>query len=143
MVVHTKSTKSIKFSEIKRAWHHVDAKGIVLGRVATQIATFLMGKHKTNYIDYLDMGDNVVVTNSLSVVVTGKKAQDKLYSRYSGYPGGLKQKTYTEMQKIKPEEIMRLAVYGMLPKNKLRDRRIARLHIYTADTHPHADKFNK
>lgn len=142
MVVHTKSTKPIKASEIKRNWHLIDVKGKVLGRVATEIATRLIGKHKTNYVDYLDMGDYVVVTHAPDVVVTGKKEEDKLYARYSGYPGGLKKKTYAEIKKTKPEEIIRHAIYGMLPKNKLRDRRIARLYIYKDEKHPHEEKFD-
>lgn len=141
MVVHTKSTKSIKATEIKRNWHEIDVKGKILGRIATQIATLLIGKHKTNYVDYLDMGDNVVVSNAVFIVVTGKKASDKLYAQYSGYPGGLTKKTFKEVQATRPEEIVRLAVHGMLPKNKLRSKRIARLHIYKDENHPYKEKF--
>lgn len=141
MTMHTKATKPITAAKIQRKWHHVDVNSAVLGRVATQIASYLIGKHKSNYVDYLDMGDYVVVTNALTVAVTGKKSEDKLYSRYSGYPDGLKKVTFTQMQAKKPEEIIRLAVYGMLPKNKLRDRRIARLHIYKNEEHPYQDKF--
>lgn len=141
MTMHTKATKPITAAKIQRKWHIVDVNSAILGRVATQIAAYLIGKHKSNYVDYLDMGDYVVVTNALTVAVTGKKSEDKLYSRYSGYPDGLKKVTFTQMQAKKPEEIIRLAVYGMLPKNKLRDRRIARLHIYKNEEHPYADKF--
>lgn len=138
-----KHTKSTKISEIERNWHVYDAKGKVLGRLATDIAHALMGKAKTNFVRNLDCGDHVVVINASDFTVTGKKETEKLYGNYSGYPGGLKQKALWQVRKEKPEEPIRHAVYGMLPKNKLRDRLITRLYIYTTDTHPHQDKFEK
>jgi len=141
-VVHlTTSTKPVREKDIARAWHHIDAKNQVLGRIATKIAEYLIGKHKANYVSHLDMGDNVVVTNILQIVVTGRKEAQKIYSRYSGYPGGLKTITFKELKKTKPTEIVRHAVYGMLPKNKLRDKRIIRLHLYKDENHPFSDKF--
>ncbi len=137
----THSTKSIKESEVKREWHFFDAKGKVLGRLASDIAQALIGKHKVNYISHMDMGDNIVVVNALKVEVTGRKNEDKVYARYSGYPGGLTRVKYKDLQKQKPEEIIRHAVMGMLPKNKLRDRMITRLFVYKDETHPYADKF--
>lgn len=131
----TKSTKPVKEKEIKRDWYLFDAGKHVLGRLATQVATTLVGKHKSDYVNYLDMGDNVVVINAKSVLVTGDKDKTKIYSRYSGYPGGLKKVTLSEVRQRRPGEIIRHAVYGMLPKNKLRDRRIARLHIFSDNKH--------
>lgn len=136
-----KQTKSTKAEEITREWHMFDAKGKVLGRLATEIAHRLMGKAKPNFVRNLDCGDNVVVINANDYVVTGKKMDEKLYGNYSGYPGGLKQKALWQVRNEKPEEPIRHAVYGMLPKNKLRDRLIARLHIYTTENHPFKEKF--
>lgn len=143
MVNLTKSTESIKEKEIRRDWHLIDVKGKVLGRSATKIAALLMGKEKTNYVTYLDMGDNVVVINTSEVKVTGNKGNDKMYSRYSGFPGGLTKKTFNEVLKTTPKELIRHAVSGMLPKNKHRDQRLARLHIYTDGNHPFAERFEK
>lgn len=137
----TQSTKPVRAKDIKRGWHLIDAQGKVLGRMATNISRLLMGKNKTNYVSNFDMGDNVVVINALSVDVTGRKRENKIYSSYSGYPGGLKQVTFKSLQKRKPDEIIRHAVMGMLPKNKLRDRMITRLFIYADDKHPYQDKF--
>lgn len=137
----TKSTKSVSEDAIKREWHLVDVKNKILGRVATTISKYLIGKHKPSYVDYLDSGDYVVVINAEDVEVTGKKSEDKSYSRYSGYPGGLKKVTYATMMNVKPEEIIRHAVHGMLPKNKLRSKRITRLYVYKGASHPHEDKF--
>lgn len=135
------STKPTKAKEIVRTWHLFDMKDKVLGREATHIAHALMGKHKPYFVRHLDCGDHVVVVNAAHVVVTGKKESDKLYTRYSGFPGGLKTKALWQVRKEHPKEIVRRAVYGMLPKNKLRDRLITRLWIYPQSEHPYKDKF--
>ena len=141
MVNVSKSTQSDKESEIKRSWHLIDAKKQIVGRLATEIATILMGKKKTNYVSYLDSGDTVVVVNAAQLVITGSKGENKLYSRYSGYPGGLTKETYNEIMKKDPTKIIRHAVSGMLPKNKHRDQRLARLFVYKDEKHPYAAKF--
>lgn len=141
MVSLTKSTKSTKEKDVKRQWHLFDAKDQILGRLVSKIATILIGKNKINYVSYLDMGDNVVVINAFDIRVTGKKEKNKIYTNYSGYPGGLKISTFSKMKEKKPEEIIRRAVYGMLPKNKLRDRMITRLHIFKNEQHLFQDKF--
>lgn len=141
MVTITKSTKPVRASDIKRNWHLFDAKGKILGRLASQIAQYLIGKDKKNFVPYLDMGDYVVVINAKKVGVTGRKEEEKIYTRYSGYPGGLKKKTLAELREKKPEEIIKRAVSGMLPKNKLRKRRMARLYIFAGEENPYEDKF--
>ena len=139
----TEQTKSVKESEIQRDWHLVDVKGKVLGRVATQIATLLQGKHKVNYVPYLDVGDYVVVINAKHVKVTGKKAKQKVYTRYSGYPGGLKKETFEQLMQRNPAKVIEHAVSGMLPKNKHRKRRLRRLFVFEGEEHPYSDKFEK
>ncbi len=134
-------TASTKADQIQRTWHLVDVGGKVLGRIAGDIAKKLMGKSKPYFVRNLDCGDFVVVTNAKSVVVTGKKEKQKMYGNYSGYPGGLKQKALWQMRAEKPTEIIRSAVFGMLPKNKIRDRLITRLYIYPAAHHPYGSKF--
>jgi len=124
--------------DITRSWHLVDAKGQILGRLSTQIAILLMGKHKPSFAPHLDTGDEVVVVNAAQIVVTGNKAQTKVYNRHSGYPGGFKSTSYAL---AKPEDIIKHAVAGMLPKNKLQDPRLLRLHIYAADAHPYGQHF--
>src|SRR3989344_8562508 len=124
-----KITKPTKTAEIKRDWHLVDVKGKILGREASGIAQILIGKSKPYFAKNLDCGDYVVVLNAASVRVTGKKEEDKVYTRYSGYPGGLRSRTVREMRVIKPEEIVRHAVSGMLPKNKLRASMLKRLYV--------------
>lgn len=136
-----KLTKPTKAGELTHEWHEINVKGKVLGRVATEIAHLLMGKGKPNYTPHLDCGDNVVVVNANEYVVTGNKNKDKLYGNYSGYPGGLKQKALWQVRQEKPTEPVRKAVFGMLPKNKLRDQLITRLYIYTTADHPYKDKF--
>lgn len=143
MVTGTHSTKSIKGSEIKREWTLIDLSGKIVGRIAPVIATLLQGKHKVNYVPYLDMGDNIVAINAKKVIITGRKAQTKEYTRYSGYPGGLKKISYQTMMEKNPTEIIKRAVSGMLPKNKLRDQRLKRLYIYANENHPYKDKFDK
>ncbi len=133
----TKSTKPVKSKEIKRDWHLFDAKDKVLGRFATEIIRYLTGKNKVNYVPYLDMGDFVVVVNAKHIVLTGKKEQTKTYSRYSGYPGGLKTISFAVLKEKNPAEIIKQAVSKMLPKNKLRVKRLTRLFIFAEEKHPY------
>jgi len=133
-------TRSIKKSEIKRNWHLIDAKGQILGRLATKIANLLMGKSKPYFVSHLDCGDYVVVINASQVKVSGRKAQQKKYYRYSGYPGGLKETTFFQQIVKDPRKIIGHAVAGMLPKNKLRDKRLVRLKIFAGEEHPYKDK---
>lgn len=134
-------TRPTKAQDIKHTWYLVDVKGKVLGRVATEIAHKLTGKGKPYFVRHLDCGDHVVVVNAQQVVVTGKKERAKIYTRYSGYPGGLKKKALWQLRRDKPREIIRRAVWGMLPKNKLRDRLITRLFIYPDEEHPYKSHF--
>ncbi|KKU83175.1 50S ribosomal protein L13 [Candidatus Gottesmanbacteria bacterium RIFCSPLOWO2_01_FULL_49_10] len=134
-------TKSTRARDIVRTWHLVDVKDKVLGRVSTEIAQKLMGKYKPSFVRHLDCGDHVVVINARHVAVTGKKEKEKLYSHYSGFPGGLKQKPLWKLRIEKPKEIVRSAVFGMLPKNALRDRLITRLYIYPDEDHPYKNRF--
>lgn len=140
MVQLTQSTKPVKDKDLKRSWHLVDVKGKILGRMVSEIAKLLQGKHKRDYAPYLDSGDYVVVVNVKDVVLTGKKSKAKVYTRYSGYPGGLRKTTFEELLKKNPRQIIRRAVSGMLPKNKLRDKRLARLFIFPDEKHPYAEK---
>ncbi len=127
----------------ERVWHLIDARGKILGRVSVEIAHLLMGKGKPQFIRNLDSGDYVVVTNSKEVKVTGGKEEKKVYSRHSGYPGGFKQETLAELRTRKPDEIIKHAVSGMLPQNKLRDIFLTRLFIFEGKEHDYADKFKK
>lgn len=113
------STNVLSAKDIKRQTHTIDASGKILGRLATEVATFLMGKNKPEFVPYLDTGDFVVVTNASKIKVTGKKAHDKKYVRHSGFPGGLKVETFDKLLVRKPEAIIEHAVRGMLPKNRL------------------------
>lgn len=137
------TTYTTKAKEIKRNWHLIDAKGKVLGRMSTQIAQLLMGKNKPNYAPYLDGGDWVVVINARDIQVTGKKRNQKIYYRHSGYPGGLKALTFTQMMQKDPRRIIFHAVKGMLPKNKLQKERLKRLRIFVNGKHPYEKKFQK
>ena len=129
---------SPKASELQRNWLVVDVDNQVLGRAATQIATLLRGKHKPTYAPHVDNGDYVVVVNADRVRLTGRKADQKLYTRHSGYPGGLKQVPYRVMLQRHPERIIKFAVKGMLPKNRLGRRLLKKLHVYAGPRHPHA-----
>lgn len=133
-------TAPTRVKDIKRQWHIVDVKGKTLGRVASHIATLLIGKSKPYYVPHLDCGDNVVVINASLVEVTGKKASDKSYMRYSGYPSGLKTKTYADVVKTNPNRIIKEAVAGMLPNNKLRSLKLRRLYIFANEQHPYGEK---
>ncbi|GIW63977.1 MAG: 50S ribosomal protein L13 [Patescibacteria group bacterium] len=139
----TETTRSVKLSEVKRDWHLIDLKNKVLGREAGRIAQLLQGKNKVNYVANLDMGDYVVVINAKRLKLTGSKTQKKEYQSYSGYPGGLKVESFKSLINRKPEEVVKRAVSGMLPKNKLRKRRLARLYIFADENHNFGDKFNK
>lgn len=129
------STNVVSAKEIKRNWHQVDAKGKVLGRLATQIATILRGKDKPSFVPYMDLGDFVVVTNAQDVKVTGKKRQQKNYVRHSGYPGGLRVESFEKLIERRPEAVIRHAVSGMLPKNRLGRQMIKKLHVFAGTNH--------
>lgn len=135
-------TQPTKLKDIKREWHIVDVKEKVLGRIATGISQLLMGKNKPYFVPNLDCGDHVVVINAAKIEVTGKKAKQKMYGRYSGYPGGLKLKSFEQVQKEDPERIVFEAVAGMLPQNKLKDSMLKRLYIFTDENHPYKGKFS-
>ena len=130
-------TYSANANDRDRRWYVVDAEGKTLGRLSTQIADVLRGKRKPTYTPHVDTGDFVVVVNAEKVSVTGKKRSTKLYHRHSGYPGGLKTRTFEEMIERKPEDVIRLAVKGMLPRNRLSRRQITKLKIYAGPDHPH------
>jgi large subunit ribosomal protein L13 len=123
--------------DIKKKWHIVDADGKTVGRLATRVAITLMGKDKPHFTPHADSGDFVIVVNAEKVIFTGKKWNQKTYYRHTGYPGALKSIVAENLLKTKPEEIIRKAVWGMLPKNKWQDRLIKRLKIYTGNAHPH------
>jgi len=126
-----------KVDEIDRKWYLVDAGEEVLGRVASRIATVLMGKDKPSYTDFLDTGDFVVVVNADKVRFTGNKLDDKMYYRHSGYPGGFRETTARRMMEKDPEQVFMLAVRGMLPKTKLGKHMLKRLKVYAGTDHPH------
>ena len=130
-------TQVAKKDEVKRDWFVVDADGKVLGRVATTIANILRGKHKPTFSPSVDTGDFVIVLNAEKIELTGKKTADKVYYSHSGFPGGIKSATAGELLAKKPEEVIRKAVKGMLPKNKLARHMLKKLKIYTGGEHPH------
>ena len=130
-------TCATKQKDIERKWHLIDVEGKVLGRVASEIAKLLIGKHKPYYAPYLDCGDNVVVVNAAKVDVTGNKRKTKEYIRHSRYPGGLKKETLEQLLKRRPEEAIRKAVWGMVPKTKLGRRMMKKLYVYPGADHPH------
>lgn len=123
--------------EVERKWHVVDAQGANLGRLATEVALVLRGKRKAQYTPHVDTGDFVVVVNAEKVQVTGRKAEQKLYRRHTGYPGGLKEMTYEEMRRKKPEEIIKKAVKGMMPRTRLGRQQLKKLKVYAGAEHPH------
>jgi large subunit ribosomal protein L13 len=118
-------------------WHVIDANGKVLGRIATDAAKLLQGKHKAIYTPYLDTGDHVVILNVAKVKLTGRKDDQKVYHRHSGYPGGLREDRAKVVRAVKPQRLMEQAVRGMLPKSKLGDAMFRKLKVYAGDTHPH------
>lgn len=131
------NTPAVKAADIKREWHLVDAEGKVLGRLATQIATLLMGKHKPTFSTHIDVGDHVVVVNVEKVALTGNKWDDKMYYHHSQYPGGLKARTAREVRSRTPERLIQQAVRTMMPDNKLRAGRMRRLKLCVGAEHPH------
>lgn len=123
---------------IERKWHVIDANNVVLGKLATQAAHILMGKHKACYAPFLDTGDHVVVINASKVVLTGRKEQDKVYRHFTGYPGGLISKGAPKVRATKPTRMIEDAIFGMLPKTKLGKQMYRKLKVYAGDKHPHA-----
>ena len=130
-------TRSVKKEDLNRQWYVVDAYGEVLGRLCTRIATVLRGKHHPEYTPHVDTGDYVIVVNAGKVRFTGNKENVKIYQNYSGYPGGLKELTASEIRARKPERLIEIAVKGMLPKNKLGNAMIKKLFVYAGPEHLH------
>ena len=132
-----RQTYFAKAGDLKARWHHVDAEGKVLGRMATGIATVLMGKHCPEYTPHVDCGDFVVVTNAAKVVLTGKKAEQKMKLTYSGYPGGLRARSHGEMLRTQPARLVEDAIRRMLPKSRLGRQMLSKLKVYAGSEHPH------
>ncbi|MHB1928793.1 MAG: 50S ribosomal protein L13 [Acidimicrobiales bacterium] len=130
-------TFSPKPADIERAWYEVDAEGAVLGRLASEVARVLRGKHKPIFAPHMDTGDHVIVLNAAKVQMAPGKAETKLAYRHSGYPGGLRSRTYREMLDTRPDEVIRRAVKGMLPKGALGAQMLRKLRVYAGPTHPH------
>lgn len=130
-------TYTPKLDDIDRAWHLVDATDLPLGRLASEIAQILRGKHKPIFAPHIDCGDFVVVVNAEKIAVTSNKSQLKIYYRHSGYPGGIKAETFEALKERRPEAIIERAVKGMLPKNKLGRKIIGKLKVYAGEEHPH------
>jgi large subunit ribosomal protein L13 len=139
----TPKTFSPKVSDLTHDWYVVDAEGKTLGRLAAEIATRLMGKHKPTYSAHMDCGDNIVVINAEKIAVTGNKLTNKKYYRHSGYPGGIKETSLEALLERKPTAALQHAIAGMLPKNRLQDDRMARLKLYAGTEHPHAPQSPK
>ncbi len=137
------STNVLSAKDIKHEWFLYDAKGKVLGRLSTEVANKLMGKGKSNYVPYLDNGDFVVVKNASLVKVSGKKKEQKMYYRHSGYPGGLKSENFARLLDRKPEEVIRHAVKGMLPKTKLGRVMIKKLYVVAGNENPYEKRFGE
>lgn len=131
-------TFSAKPAEVKRDWYVVDAEGKTLGRLATEVARRLRGKHKAEYTPHVDTGDYIVVVNAEKVVVTGNKTTDKMYYRHTGYPGGIREINFEKLQERKPEMIIEKAVKGMLPRNPLGRAMFRKLKVYAGAEHNHA-----
>ena len=131
-------TYTPKASEITRQWHVVDAKGLVLGRMCTEVARLLRGKHKPTFAPHIDTGDHVIVVNASKVVLTADKGERELVWRHSGYPGGIKSQRYGDLLARKPEEMIRRTVKGMLPKGPLGRQMLSKLKVYAGPDHPHA-----
>jgi large subunit ribosomal protein L13 len=121
-----------------KKWVMIDAKGLIVGRLATLVALRLRGKHKPTFTPRVDMGDNVIIINADKVQMTGNKRNDKIYYRHSGYPGGIRSRTLGEMLERRPEEVIRKAVKGMLPRNRLASQQLRKLKVYAGPDHPHA-----
>ena len=125
-------------NDIQRAWHVIDAEGMVLGRLSTEVANLLRGKHKPIYAPHMDTGDFVIVVNASKIVLTAGKAEKKIAYRHTGYPGGLRETKYTDLMAKKPEEVIRKAVKGMVPKTALGRSMLSKLKVYAGPTHPHS-----
>ncbi len=132
------ATYSAKAADVKRSWFIVDASGKTLGRLASQVASVLKGKNKPMYTTHVDTGDFVIIVNADRVHMTGKKLEQKVYYRHSGFPGGLKSVTAGRLIKTKPEQVIKMAVQGMLPKTQLGKSMLSKLKVYAGDKHPHA-----
>lgn len=130
------NTTKLSDKKITTSWQLIDAKDQILGRMATSVATILMGKNKSYYVPYLDCGDHVVIVNASKIKVTGKKEAEKSYFYHSGYPGGDRVEKLSHLRKSKPEEIIRHAVWGMVPKTKLGKQMIKKLHVFAGEEHP-------
>ena len=137
MDVNSFKTISAKPAEVERAWYVIDGENQIVGRLASQVATILRGKHKPSFTPHVDTGDFVIVVNADKVRFSGNKEDDKLYYSYSGYPGGLKTRTARVMRQRRPEYLVRHAVKGMLPKGPLGRQMLKKLKVYAAPTHPH------
>lgn len=137
------ATYTPKTSEIHRDWHVVDAEGMVLGRMATEVARLLRGKHKPMFTPHLDVGDHVIIINADKVVLTSEKAEKKMVYHHTGYPGGIRSTTYADRLAKAPEEAVRRTVRGMLPKNRLGRQMLRKLKVYAGPTHPHQSQMPK
>ncbi|HEV8656801.1 MAG TPA: 50S ribosomal protein L13 [Candidatus Limnocylindria bacterium] len=131
-------TYAVKSADIKREWRVVDADGQTLGRLATRVATLLRGKHRVTFSTHIDTGDPVIVLNASKIKVTGRKLQAKQYVRHSGYPGGMRTESLERLLARRPEEVIRRAVRGMVPQNRLGEQMMRKLHVYAGAEHPHA-----
>lgn len=138
---HAQITTATKATDIKREWHLIDVKDKTLGRISSEIAQLLMGKAKPYFVRNLDCGDYVVIINAKDVKATGNKEEQKKYYRHSGYPGGFRVETLKELRGRKPADIIKHAVKGMLPDNKLRDKMLRRLFVFAGQEHKYQDKF--
>jgi len=131
-------TYTPKASEIERAWYVVDADGMTLGRMSTEVARILRGKHKPTFAPHIDTGDHVIIINADKVVLSSGKAEQKMVYRHSGYPGGIRSRTYAQLLGQRPQEAVRRTIRGMLPKNRLGRAQISKLKVYAGPDHPHA-----
>jgi large subunit ribosomal protein L13 len=131
-------TYAVKRSEIQREWRVIDADGQTLGRLATRVATLLRGKHRVTFSTHIDTGDPVIILNASKIKVTGRKLQAKQYVRHSGYPGGMRTESLERLLARRPEEVIRRAVRGMVPQNRLGEQMMRKLHVYAGAEHPHA-----
>ena len=134
----TTKTYAVKSSEIQREWRVIDADGQTLGRLATRVATLLRGKHRVTFSTHIDTGDPVIILNASKIKVTGRKLQAKQYVRHSGYPGGMRTESLERLLARRPEEVIRRAVRGMVPQNRLGEQMMRKLHVYAGAEHPHA-----
>ena len=135
-------TYSLKAKEVERRWHVVDAEGRLLGRLASEVAQLLRGKHRPTFTPHMDNGDFVIIVNAAKIKVTGEKLRQKIYYRHSGYPGGLKETTLARMLETRPERVLQAAVKGMLPHNRLSRRILRHLKVYGGPEHPHEAQVN-